>query len=372
MDATPKAALSRRYAVLAVAVMTVAVGGAVVAPTAASAESSISSFNIFKPNAYAQTNLVSDQPNQARLQDQELVNAWGVSFFPGGPLWVSDNGTDATTFYTGGIGNGPVTKVGSVPIPGGAPTGQVHNDTSDFTLTGNTNPAIFIFDSEAGRISGWNPMVNGGVPVDKVTDPNAVYKGLAIASTPNGSRLYAANFRAGTVDVFDGSFMPVVRPGAFVDRRLPAGYAPFNVQALDGKIYVAYAKQDAEKKDEVAGPGKGFVDSYTTDGRLLSRLFFHAQLNAPWGLAIAPHDFGRFGGALLVGNFGDGRIHAFEPHTGFPLGTVRDPQHRPVVIDGLWALAVGNGTFGGTNQVVFTAGPNDESHGLVGTLTASR
>ena len=207
----PKAALSRRYAVLAVAVMTIAVGGAVVAPTAASAESSISSFNIFKPNAYAQTNLVSDQPNQARLQDQELVNAWGVSFFPGGPLWVSDNGTDATTFYTGGIGNGPVTKVGSVPIPGGAPTGQVHNDTSDFTLTGNTNPAIFIFDSEAGRISGWNPMVNGGVPVDKVTDPNAVYKGLAIASTPNGSRLYAANFRAGTVDVFDGAFMPVGR-----------------------------------------------------------------------------------------------------------------------------------------------------------------
>jgi uncharacterized protein (TIGR03118 family) len=151
-------------------------------------------------------------------------------------------------------------------------------------------------------------MVNGGVPVDKVTDPSAVYKGLAIASTPNGSRLYAANFRAGTVDVFDGAFMPVIRPGAFVDRRLPAGYAPFNVQTLDGRIYVAYAKQDAEKKDEVAGPGKGFVDSYTTDGRLLSRLFFHAQLNAPWGLAIAPHDFGA-SVARLVGNFGNGRIH---------------------------------------------------------------
>jgi uncharacterized protein (TIGR03118 family) len=215
-------------------------------------------------------------------------------------------------------------------------------------------------------------MVNGGSAVVKVNSPDAVYKGLALASTPQGSRLYAANFRQGTIDVFDGTFQPVVKPGAFVDPFLRRGYAPFNVQALDGKIYVAYAQQDAEKTDEVAGPGKGFVDAYTTDGHLLSRLFFHGQLNAPWGLTFAPHDFGRFSDALLVGNFGDGLVHAFDRRTGFPLGTLRDAQHRPIVIDGLWALDVGDGVFGAPNQVVFSAGPSDESHGLVGTLTATR
>ena len=278
----PTAALSRRYAVLAVAVMTVAVGGAVVAPTAASAESSISSFNIFKPNAYTQTNLVSDQPNQARLQDQELVNAWGVSFFPGGPLWVSDNGTDATTFYTGGIGNGPVTKVGSVPIPGGAPTGQVHNDTSDFTLTGNTNPAIFIFDSEAGRISGWNPMVNGGVPVDKVrtrtrctrASPSRRHR-TAAGCTRRTSRRNRRRVRR---------LIHARRPARRI-RRPPAPCWVRAVQRPSARRQDLCRLREAGRREEGRGrgPGKGFVDSYTTDGRLLSRLFFHAQLNAPWG-----------------------------------------------------------------------------------------
>jgi uncharacterized protein (TIGR03118 family) len=368
-----RSALSRRLAVLTAVIAAVALGGAAFAPTPASAQSPFFDFfNLFRPATYTQTNLVSDQMHHAELQDGQLVNAWGVSFFPGGPLWVSDNGTGVTAFYTGDVGNSPVTKIGAVTIPVGAPTGQVHNSTNDFPLTGDTNPAVFLFDSDAGRISGWNPAVNGASAVVKVTNPNAVYKGLAIAATPQGSRLYAANFRQATIDVFDGTFQPVMRPGAFVDPFLPRGYAPFNVQALDGKIYVAYAQQDAAKMDEVAGPGKGFVDAYTTDGHLISRLFVHAQLDAPWGLAIAPHDFGRFSDSLLVGNFGNGRIHAFDRRTGFPLGTLRDAQHRPIVIDGLWALDVGNGTFGAPNQVVFSARPADESHGLVGTLTATR
>jgi len=356
-----RGSLARRVSLI-VATAALAVGGAVLVPAVANASGN---------NAYIQRNLISDQASRARTPDKHVVNAWGLAASSTSPLWVSDNETGLATVYTGATPDTPVTKVPLVvTIPGGAPTGQVFNDTADFNLTGNMNPAIFLFDSEAGKISGWNPNAMATTAVTKVNKPGAVFKGLALASTPSGSRLYAADFSHATVDVYDGSFMPVMHPGAFTDPQLPNGFAPFNVQTIGDHVYVAYAKQDPAKEDEVAGRGLGRVDVYTLDGQLVMRLHDHSALNAPWGLVIAPHDFGVFSDMLLVGNFGDGLIHAYDPMTGMLMGTLINRQNSQVRIDGLWALRLGNGTFGNANQVIFSAGPVDESHGLVGTLTA--
>jgi uncharacterized protein (TIGR03118 family) len=201
--------------------------------------------------------------------------------------------------------------------------------------------------------------------------PNAIYKGLALATAGTASFLYAANFHAATVDVFDATFTQVHLGGEFTDPHLPRGYAPFNIALLEGQLYVAYARQDADAEDEVAGPGRGFVDVFDTSGHLLRRLIAHGHLNAPWGMAIAPDDFGKFGGDLLVGNFGDGRIHAYNAQTGQFEGTLRDANRDPIVIDGLWALMFGNGTSAGTAALLFTAGIQDEQHGLYGTITST-
>ena len=201
---------------------------------------------------------------------------------------------------------------------------------------------------------------------------NAVYKGLAIAVASDGhTYLYAANFRSGRVEAYDDTFTPVELPGGlFVDTRIPAGYAPFNVQELAGQLYVSYAKQDATLQDDVAGRGNGFVDVFTNDGALVKRLVTRGQLNSPWGLALAPASFGRFGGALLVGNFGDGRINAYNPNTGTHLGQLRGSQGKPIDIDGLWGLMFGNGNAAKTGELVFSAGPDGESHGLLGKIVA--
>jgi uncharacterized protein (TIGR03118 family) len=201
---------------------------------------------------------------------------------------------------------------------------------------------------------------------------NAVYKGLAIAQASDGhTYLYAANFRSGRVEAYDDTFTPVELPGGlFVDTRIPAGYAPFNVQELAGQLYVSYAKQDSRLKDDVAGRGNGFVDVFTNDGALVKRLITRGQLNSPWGLALAPASFGRFGGALLVGNFGDGRINAYNPKTGTHLGQLRSTNGKPIDIDGLWALMFGNGNAAKTGELVFSAGPDEESHGLLGKIVA--
>lgn len=326
-------------------------------------------------NAYRQVNLVSDQPGVAQVTDPNLVNPWGMSASPTSPLWVSDNGTDVTTLYAGGVHGMPF---GIVPlvvsIPGGAPTGQVFNGSDGFVVHSGSDsgPALFLFASEAGLITGWNPNVPGPAPSTEaqvaVTTPGAVYKGLALASTRHGDRLYAANFSAGTIDVFDSNFMPVHRHGAFVDHRIPDGYAPFNVQELDGRLYVTYAKQDADKVDDVPGLGHGFVDVFSPNGRLLQRLIRRGPLDSPWGLAIAPRDFGRFSKDLLVGNFGNGKIHAFDRRSGELMGTLRDKHHEAIVIDGLWGLRFGNGTAGSHHTLLFTAGPDEEQHGLLGAI----
>jgi uncharacterized protein (TIGR03118 family) len=329
-------------------------------------------------NAYHQTNLVSDLPGLAQLTDPDLVNPWGMAAGPTTPAWVADNGTDKATIYPGFVNGSPITKAPLVvDIPGGAPTGQVFNPTPGFMVHSGTSsgPALFIFDSEAGLVTGWNPGVPPPPPSTQAQVGarvrHAIFKGLAIASTSGGTFLYAADFHRGRIDVFDSNFARVHLSGGFRDAKLPRGFAPFNIQELGGRLYVAYAKQDADREDEVAGPGLGFVDVYSTSGHLLRRLVRRGQLNAPWGLVLAPAGFGRFSGDLLVGNFGNGRINAYDPTTGEFRGRLRHEDGSPIQIDGLWALRFGNGVTGNPTTLLFTAGIDDEAHGLFGAIEAA-
>jgi uncharacterized protein (TIGR03118 family) len=333
-------------------------------------------------NVYRQVNLISDIAGVARITDPNLVNPWGMAAGPSTPLWVNDNGADVSTLYTGGI-HGSIPQPAPPPpagplvvsIPQGAPTGIVFNSTGQFKITmpdGSTGPANFIFDSENGVISAWmrtTPLQDKAVA--PVTTPDAVYKGLAIGQSSSGPTIYATNFHAGTVEAYDGSFKPAnLGPNAFTDPNLPQGYAPFGIQELSGKLFVTYAKQDPAKHDDEAGSGHGFVDVYSNDGALLHRLISRGDLNSPWGLVIAPRDFGPFGGDLLVGNFGDGAIHAYNPHTGTEHGQLMNRDGNPIMINGLWGLRFGNGVFGTPDDLVFTAGIGDESHGLLGEIKA--
>jgi uncharacterized protein (TIGR03118 family) len=335
---------------------------------------------------FRQVDLVSDQRGVAPVTDPLLVNAWGLAASPGtdaapgSPLWVSDNGADATTLYAGGS-SGMLSRVLAVDVASGTPTGQVFNtDPTGFAIhdgDGHSAPARFLFDTESGAIDGWNPGVGATGPGPSTTTEtavnngaNAVYKGLTTATASDGhTYLYAANFRSGRIEVYDDTFTPVELPGGlFVDRRIPSGYAPFDVQELDGKLYVTYAEQDATLHDDVAGQGHGFVDVFTNDGALVRRLVTRGVLDSPWGLAMAPSGFGDLGGALLVGNFGNGRINAFDPTTGAREGELRDAHGRPITIDGLWGLRFGNGNAARTDELLFSAGPDDESHGLLGKI----
>jgi uncharacterized protein (TIGR03118 family) len=333
------------------------------------------------PVAITQTNLVSDQPGVAQITDPSLVNPWGMSFGTGTtatPVWVSNNGSDNTTLYRGATTPPTVAKVPlTVTIPGGAPTGQVFNTSAtDFAVSagGASGPAKFIFASETGYITGWNPTVPAAgstVAQTAVHLPGAVFKGLAIATLKQHQYLYAADFHGGKIDVFNSSFKQVKWAGAFRDALLPKGYAPFNVQELRGALYVTYAKQDAAKHDDAARLGRGWVDVYTNSGKLIKRLVKHGVLDSPWGLAIAPSGWGKFSGALLVGNFGNGRIHGYNARSGKPIGALFYGNGKPVTIDGLWGLMAGNGVSGDVHSILFTAGPDGEAHGLFGELTAS-
>jgi uncharacterized protein (TIGR03118 family) len=325
---------------------------------------------------YKQRDLVSDQAGVAELRDPSLVNAWGLTFGPTTPAWVADNGMDVSTLYSGGVGTSAVTKVPlTVSIPKGAPTGAVFNDGTGFVVHSGSSsgPARFLFASEAGTISGWSMAVPSPAPSKQAQDvadvPGAVFKGLAIADTPTGKHIYATDFHHNAVLVWDESFARVKKRGAFRDRRLPKGYAPFGIQAVRGDIVVTYAKQDAAAHDDVAGRGHGFVDIYDTAGKLLRRFASRGSLNSPWGIALAPRHFGAASGALLIGDFGDGRIHAFNLKSGRFLGALRGAQGHPLAIDGLWALQFGNGMIGTRQTLLFTAGPGDEMHGLFGELT---
>jgi uncharacterized protein (TIGR03118 family) len=327
---------------------------------------------------YAQTNLVSDVQGKAVHVDPNLVNSWGLVSSPTSPWWVANNGTLTSTLY---IADGTArTLVVTIPGP---PTGIVFNGGAGFVVRSGTaaGPALFIFATEDGKIAGWNPNVPapGSTQATVAVDNSAagsVYKGLAIASTAAGDRLYATDFHNGAVDVFNSAFVPVNVPGAFADHNLPAGYAPFGIQTIGSSVFVTYALQNAAAHDDVAGVGHGYVDEYDTAGTLLRRVASKGRLDSPWGLALAPATFGAFGGALLVGNFGDGKINAFDlvsaRGTGqaVQLGQLHSATGAPLKIDGLWALQFGKGNAnsGSTNSLFFTAGPDGESHGLFGKL----
>jgi uncharacterized protein (TIGR03118 family) len=321
--------------------------------------------------------------------DPNLRNAWGTSTGPGLPIWVSDNASGVTTLYDGQgnpqPGSGANQLVVTIPAPPsagpgavGAPDGTVFNPTAGGFVVSNNGAsasARFLFATEGGTIAGWSPSVDPSravLAVDRstVTDPagdvGASYKGLALVNTATGKFLYATNFRFGTVDVFDSNFELV---NSFTDPTIPAGFAPFGIHNIGGDLYVTFAKQDAAKHDDDAGPGHGFVDVFAPNGDLLQRLASRGRLNSPWAVTLAPSTFGTFGGDILVGNFGDGRINAFTPTTGQFLGQLRS-LHGPITIPGLWGLRFPTGSLNVTpNALYFTAGPNREADGLLGDLT---
>jgi len=341
--------------------LAVALATALVLPTAAR--------NINANNAYTVTNLVSDQAGVALKQDTNLVNGWGIAASGGSPWWVADNHTSKSTLYRG---DGSIVPL---VVAVDEPTGIVFNGTGLFAVSDGTHTgsAFFIFATEGGQILGWNPTVMGGT--DAIlggAHEGAIYKGLALAVAGDGNPyLYAADFHNGAIDVYDSNYAMTSLPGSFTDPGIPAGFAPFNVQNLGGVLYVTYAKQDADAMDEIAGPGLGYVSAFDTDGNFMGRVASGGDLNAPWGLAMAPADFGRFSGDLLVGNFGNGRINAFDPVTFEPKGHLKNERGKAVVIDGLWGIGFGNGGAAGLpNVLYFAAGPDEERHGLFGRIDA--
>jgi uncharacterized protein (TIGR03118 family) len=339
--------------------------------------------------------------HRPKFVDPNLLNPWGVAESSTSPFWVADNGSGKSTLYN--TQGAPQALVVSIPTPddplgaSGAPTGAVFNTAqskgafpiSGVTTTGKatTAPAVFLFATEDGTIVGWNPGVNppgfdpakagtyGIIAVDNSNKPDpangAVYKGLAIATDEHGATfLYATNFRAGTVEIYDTAFSAISSPPAFTDPKLPKSYAPFNIALVDERLVVTFAKQDAARHDDVAGEGHGIIDTFDLGGNERQRFAQHGQLNSPWGIVVAPAGFGEFAGALLIGNFGNGHINAFHQETGEFLGKLREASGRTLVIDGLWTIRVGNGGNGGDPQTIyFTAGPNGEKDGLFGALT---
>lgn len=326
-------------------------------------------------NIFTWKNFESDLAGVARHVDPNLVNPWGMALSSSGTIWVADNGTGVATAYNNVDGN-PAPSATSplvVTIPASAsnteganPTGIVSNPTAFFNVTKDaiSAPSIFIFVSEDGVISGWNPQLDGTnaiVAVDNGAD-EAIYKGVTLGVASGNNFLYVTNFHSGHVEIYDQNFMRVDTATSFADANIPAGYAPFGIRNFGGRIYVTYALQDADQEDDVPGPGNGFINVFDTSGNLIQRLVSNGALNAPWGLAIVQGAFGKFQSALLVGNFGDGQINAYDPITGAFVGTPKQLDRTPLAFDGLWDLLFFN------NNLFFTAGIADEEHGLFGAV----
>ncbi|HEV8501779.1 MAG TPA: TIGR03118 family protein [Casimicrobiaceae bacterium] len=317
---------------------------------------------------FGSTNLVTDDQsvNAARITDPNLVNAWGISHSSGSPFWVSDNGTGVSTLYSvNPLTNAPTRLSLVVTIPGdGNPTGQVFNtDAASF------NGDLFLFVSEDGTVSGWRGALGTAAETLVLGSTDNNYKGTALATIGTATYLYAANFDTGAIDVFKGNAANPDLSGTFDDPNIPSGYAPFNIQNIGGNLFVTYAQQDAAHDDDVPGVGHGFVDEFDAQGNLIQRIGTQGTLNSPWGLVIAPASFGALAGDLLVGNFGDGMINAFDLANHAFDGQLLDTAGNPLAIDGLWGLIAGNGGSGGNaNQIYFSAGPGGEAHGLFGVL----
>lgn len=354
----------------------IAIAGATTATLVSAGVLSLTSTRIVKaatPGVFHQTNLVSDLPGVASITDPDLVNPWGITFSPTSPFWVSDNVSGKATLYSGDVTT-PLTKVAlTVTIPPGSPTGTVFNGTTDFKIPAPNNTtavARFLWATQSGAIVGWSGGTNVQIPIGM----NAVYTGLAIGSvTANNvtsNYLYAADFEHNRIDVYDGMFhVATAFNGLFTDPNIPDSYSCFNIQNLGGKLYVTYAQQSHKEPDEETDRGAGFVDVFDTSGNLLQRLIKGNHLVAPWGMALSPATFEPFGNALIVGNFGDGQLHAYDPESGRYLGELKDESGKTLVIDGLWGITFGNGGSGGDkNALYFAAGIDDETHGLFGSL----
>jgi uncharacterized protein (TIGR03118 family) len=341
----------------------------------------------FAANQYVQHNFVSDLKGLADRTDPNLVNPWGIAASPTSPLWIANNHSGTATIYNGSGEPFPAAKplVVKIPAPPGgtppaAPSGQVFNEAGKGFEAAPGKPSVFLFSTEDGTISGWNPQANNGNAVVLIdhSGSGAVYKGLAYAQASSGPQLYAANFNSGNVEVYDANLNQLLLPRGFKDLSIPAGFAPFGIQTLNGKLYVTFAKQNDMKHDDVAGAGNGFIDVFDLNGVLITHLVSGGLLNSPWGLAIGSANFGDFANVLLVGNFGDGKINAYDPSTGVPMGTLADATGKALTIQGLWGLRFGNGSNGAdTNELYFTAGISGnageaiESHGLFGAIQAA-
>jgi len=350
---------------------------------------------------YKQTNLVSDIMGMAPVHDQNLVNPWGLTRSPtGSPWWVSNNNSGTSTLYSGTGQIIPINGTGTVTIPPpknaapgtqATPTGVVFNRSADFVLP-NGKPAVFMFCTEDGTISGWNGGQNAVLQVDNSDNGSAngaVYKGMTSGEVNAKRFLYVTNFRSGKVEVYDTNFKRVHLDEDAFDpdgdgnhegdergaERIPRGFAPFNIQNIGGTLFVTYAKQDAARHDDVRGDGLGFVHIFTPSGRHIGHLQHGTWMNAPWGVVWTTRDFGEFSNAMLVGNFGSGKIAAFNGFTFKFMGFLKDPNDAILAIDGLWSLTFGNdgdpsqGGAGPANTLFFTAGIQDEQHGLFGTIT---
>jgi uncharacterized protein (TIGR03118 family) len=330
-------------------------------------------------NNYLVHNLVSDLPDVADHVDTNLVNPWGNGFSGGSPFWIGNNGTGTSTLY-----DGEGDKIAlTVNIPGpagssspGAVSGVMFNSASPSFAVAAGKPAAFLFCTEDGTISGWNSSVNATnaqIMVDN-SKAGAVYKGCAIGGASTAPMLYAADFVLGRIDVWDGNMNPITNAGAFADTAIPTGFGPFNIQNMGGKLYVAYAKVEAQGIDDVPGAGNGYIAVFDYSGNLQSTLISQGSLNSPWGMAIAPATFGDFAGNLLVSNFGDGTINAFDVTTGVWKAALSDLMGDPISIPGIWSINFGNGGKGGdTATLYFTAGISGygapvESHGLLGSI----
>lgn len=331
--------------------------------------------------AFTQTNLVSDIPGLAKATNPNLVNPWGMALGLNSGIWISNNGAGKGSTYDGAgqpipSGAGQVVTIPALSTNAkSAPTGVAANDTTGFVISsgGKSGPSVLLFATEDGTIAGWNSGVdpaNAVIAVDN-SATGAIYKGLAMGFNELGAFLYATNFHAGTVEVYDSKFQPVRGSTMFQDPNIPAGYAPFGIADINGNLYVTYAQQDDDQEDDVAGAGHGYIDIFDTKGNLLQRFASAGQLNSPWGMAWAPFEgFGKFNNALIVGNFGDGFLNAFDFDSGEFLGRVSDTDGSPIRIPGVWAIQFGLGVAGSSSTTLFfTAGPGDEQHGLFGRLT---
>lgn len=327
---------------------------------------------VAQTNSYQQTNLVSDVAGMASHTDPKLINPWGISFFPGQPFWVADNNSGYSTLYDAtGASQQPTVLI---PLPAGGvgfatPTGTVINSTSGFIV--GTGPSLFLFDTEDGTISGWNGVgTNAILAVDR-SSSGAVYKGLSLVNHNSADFLLATNFNSGQVEVFDHNFQMTSLTGRFTDPSLPAGFAPFGIQLIGTQVYVTYALQDSAKHDPISAPGNGFVSIFNQDGTFVKRFASNGTLNSPWGVVMTPASFGAFSNDILVGNFGDGTINAFDPTTGNFLGQLNNTGGTPLTNSGLWGLVFGAGGTGNPDTLYFAAGLAGEKHGLFGAIDVS-